>query len=116
MGFVKIIAVDFDGCLCENSWPEIGDDNPDVIRALLEEQRSGAKIILWTCREGERLREAVEWCKGYGLRFDAVNSNIPEMIEWYGKDTRKIGYDVLIDDKAVNKPKYHVPYKEKRNV
>ena len=36
---------------------------------------------------------------------------IPEMIEWYGNDTRKIGYDVLIDDKAVNKPKYHVPYK-----
>lgn len=49
---------------------------------------------------------------GYGLEFDAVNSNIPEMIERYGNDTRKIGYDVLIDDKAVNKPKYRVPYRE----
>lgn len=58
------------------------------------------------------MREAVEWCRGCGLEFDAVNSNIPEMIEWYGKDTRKIGYDVLIDDKAVNKPKYHVPYRK----
>ena len=58
------------------------------------------------------MQEAVDWCRGYGLEFDAVNSNIPEMIEWYGKDTRKIGYDVLIDDKAVNKPKYHVPYRE----
>ena len=28
----------------------------------------------------------------------------------YSKD------DVLIDDKAVNKPKYHVPYREKGNV
>ena len=40
-----------------------------------------------------------------------MNSNIPEMVEWYGNDTRKIGYDVLIDDKSVNKPKYHIPYK-----
>ena len=37
MDFVKIIAVDFDGCLCENAWPDIGDDNPQVVRALLEE-------------------------------------------------------------------------------
>lgn len=27
-------------------------------------------------------------------------------------DSRKIHADVFIDDKAVNKPKYHVPYKE----
>ncbi len=26
---VKIIAVDFDGTLCENSWPEIGEPNED---------------------------------------------------------------------------------------
>ena len=45
-----------------------------------------------------------------------MNSNIPEMIEWYGNDTRKIGYDVLIDDKAVNKPKYHVPYRQENDV
>ena len=87
-----------------------------LINHLIKRREQGNKIILWTCREGVRLQEAVEWCWGYGLEFDAVNGNIPEMIEWYGNDTRKIGYDVLIDDKAVNKPKYHVPYKEKRNV
>ena len=87
-----------------------------LINHLIKRRKQGNKIILWTCREGERLQEAVEWCQKYGLEFDAVNGNIPEMIEWYGNDTRKIGYDVLIDDKAVNKPKYHVPYKEKRNV
>lgn len=53
MDFVKIIAVDFDGCLCENAWPDIGDDNPQVVRALLEEQKQGAKLILWTCRGRE---------------------------------------------------------------
>lgn len=79
MGFVKIIAVDFDGCLCENSWPEIGDDNPDVIRALLEEQRSGAKIILWTCREGELLKAALDWCAKRDIHFDCVNEPWPEL-------------------------------------
>lgn len=57
------------------------------------------------------MKDAVEWCREHGLEFDAVNENLPEMIDWYGNDTRKIGYDVLIDDKAVNKPKYHVPFK-----
>ena len=42
----KIIAVDFDGCLCENAWPEIGEAKQDVIDALLLRQKSGAKIIL----------------------------------------------------------------------
>ena len=109
-----VYAVDFqfDGTLCESVWPGIGAPNIALINHLINRRLQGNKIILWTCREGERLQEAVEWCKRYGLRFDAVNSNIPEMIEWYGKDTRKIGYDVLIDDKAVNKPKYHVPYRE----
>lgn len=83
-----------------------------LINHLIKRRNQGNKIILWTCREGTRLQEAVEWCRGYGLEFDAVNKNIPEMIEWYGNDTRKIGYDVLIDDKAVNKPKYHVPYRK----
>ena len=48
----------------------------------------------------------------HGLKFDAVNENLPEMIEWHGNDCRKIFADVYIDDKAVNKPKYHVPYRE----
>lgn len=58
------------------------------------------------------MQEAVEWCRQYGLEFDAVNENLPEMIKRYGNDSRKIHADVYIDDKAVNKPKYCVPYKE----
>lgn len=111
-----VYAVDFDGTLCESVWPGIGTPNMSLINHLIKRRKQGNKIILWTCREGERLQEAVEWCRRYGLEFDAVNSNIPEMIEWYGNDTRKIGYDVLIDDKAVNKPKYNVPYRKEKDV
>lgn len=46
----KIIAVDFDGTLCENNWPEIGEPKKEVITYLKGRQAAGDKLILWTCR------------------------------------------------------------------
>lgn len=108
-----IYAVDFDGTLCESIFPGIGSPNKSLINHLIKRRKQGNKIILWTCRRDERLREAVEWCKGYGLEFDAVNENLPEMIERWGGESRKVFADVYIDDKAANKPKYCIPYMEK---
>ena len=34
------------------------------------------------------------------VEFDAVNENLPEIIERYGSDGRKIYADVYIDDKS----------------
>ena len=102
-----IIAVDFDGCLCQNAWPEIGEAREDVISALLERQRRGAKIILWTCRVGERLDAAVQWCVEHGIAFDAVNANLPVNIAAFGNDCRKIYADEYWDDKAVSMPPPH---------
>ena len=62
----------------------------------------GGKIILWTCREGQSLKNAVEWCARHGLQFDAVNDNLPEMNEIFGANSRKVGADIYIDDKAMN--------------
>lgn len=98
---MKVIAVDFDGTLCENAFPLIGRAKFGVIEKLLDEQDEGAKIILWTCRSGKNLQEAVEWCEKTGIVFDAINENIPEMIELYGTDPRKVGADEYWDDKAV---------------
>ena len=97
----KIIAVDFDGTLCENLWPDIGDPNYRLIWELIElHEKFGVKLILWTCRAGEKLEEAVKWCADRGLIFDAVNENLPEIIEMMGGDTRKIYADEYIDDRA----------------
>lgn len=106
-----IYAVDFDGTLCESVFPGIGNPNIALISHLIKRRKQGNKIILWTCRVGDRLHEAVEWCKVYGLEFDAINENLPEMIEQWGNESRKVFADVYIDDKAVNKPKYCIPYK-----
>lgn len=96
-----IYAVDFDGTLCEDKYPEIGDPRLDIIENLKEKRDHGEKLILWTCRVDERLAEAVKWCAGYGLFFDAVNENIPENVSEYGNDCRKVYADYYIDDRAL---------------
>lgn len=68
----NIIAVDFDGTLCENKWPEIGIPNEELIEYLKKRQANGEKLILWTNRVGDRLDEAVKWSAEKGLIFDAV--------------------------------------------
>lgn len=96
----KIIACDFDGTLCENKWPDIGSPNLKLISYLKDQQEQGSKIILWTCRTRERLDEAVRFCFDHDLVFDAINDNIPETLEWFDGDSRKIFAHVYIDDRA----------------
>lgn len=95
----NIIAVDFDGTLCENKWPEIGMPNEELIEYLKKRQANGEKLILWTNRVGNRLDEAVKWSAEKGLVFDAVNENLPEIVEAFGVDSRKIFANEYIDDR-----------------
>lgn len=98
----RIIAVDFDGTLCTDCYPKIGEANGRLIRTLKELQRVGDRIILWTCRQGQILEEALRFCGAWGLEFDAVNENLPEIIRRYGSDSRKIYADIYIDDHSRN--------------
>ena len=100
--YPKVYAVDFDGTLCERAWPEIGAPKWRIIDLVKLLRRQGDKIILWTNRSGESLAKAIIWCAEHGLEFDAVNANLPEEIERWNSDPRKIGADAYIDDKAVN--------------
>lgn len=86
----KIIAVDFDGTLCHGNLPGVGVPNQKLMDHLINLQKKGNKIILWTCREGEALSRAIDWCKGFNLVFDAINDNLPEIQEMYDNNSRKI--------------------------
>ena len=97
----QIIAVDFDGTLCYSNWPELGEPNIPLIEYLKTQQRIGNKLILWTCRAGDALERAILWCQDHGLLFDAVNDNLPEIVELYGNNSRKITCDWYIDDRAM---------------
>lgn len=103
-----IYAVDFDGTLCEDRFPEIGNPHTGRIEAVKQLQNLGHKVILWTCRNGQPLIDAVEWCLAQGLQFDAVNENLPEVREKWGGDTRKVYCDKYIDDK--NLPEIYLDY------
>jgi hypothetical protein len=94
-----ILAVDFDGTLVEDKYPDIGEPNLVLFRDLKIIQKAGYRIILWTCRTDKSLEQAIEFCASQGLIFDAINKNIPEVIETFGGDARKIYADAYIDDK-----------------
>ena len=100
----KIIAVDFDGCLVTNKYPDIGQPIWETITKLWEEQAQGAKVILWTCRRDIYLQLAVAWCAQQDIRLDAINENLPEMVDFFGGDTRKVFANEYWDDRAVRMP------------
>ena len=113
----KVIAVDFDDTLFEyNHLPNPADDysgRPNsigepiwsVINSLKEEQKGGAVIILWTCREGLALTHAIEACDKIGLHFDYINENADFRKSTKWPDCRKIKADEYWDDRAFRKGK-----------
>ncbi len=96
------IAIDFDGTIVEDKYPEIGTELPFATETLRMLIRNHHRLILWTVREGRALEEAVEWCRQRGVEFYAVNKDYPEE----EKDSnsvfsRKIKADCFIDDRGI---------------
>lgn len=60
---------------------------------------AGHKIIINTCRADQYAAAAYSWLVDNGIKFHVFNENLPELIELYGSDTRKLSGDVYIDDK-----------------
>lgn len=104
----RTIAIDFDGCLCFDSYPDIGLPNWEIINEIKKEKENGSAIILWTCREGESLKKALKACDRWGIKFDAVNENISEWIDIFGNDSRKIGATEYWDDRSIKKPEDYI--------
>lgn len=94
------IAVDFDGTIVENRYPEIGRPILFAIETLLKLQEEGHHLILWTYRTGISLDEAVYFCKKKGIYFYAVNKSYPEEIFDISL-SRKIQADYFIDDRNI---------------
>ncbi len=102
----RIVAVDFDGTLAKTKFPRIISAITENISYCKQLKEDGAILILWTCRKGKDLLDAVNWCGKQGLTFDYVNENTVENIAFYGGvDTRKIYAHEYIDDRALNPEK-----------
>ena len=104
----EFVAVDFDGTLCADAFPEVGAPNRVVIEYVKRLAADGSKIILYTSREnGTRklLDEAVAFCKEQEIPLYAVNENPGNphaaKIGLKPSDGRKLYADLYIDDKAI---------------
>lgn len=93
-------GVDFDGCLAYTRFPDIISPNIELINRLKTARKNGIKLVLWTNRTNNHLLKAVDYCRGFGLEFDAVNDNVEE-VKKLGLDPRKIYCSKYFDDKAV---------------
>ena len=94
------IAVDFDGTIVEDNYPNIGKPKIFAFETLKRLQQDGHRLILWTYRCNSKLDEAVAYCKSNGIDFYAVNKSFPE--EQLDNDrSRKIHADLFIDDRNV---------------
>nr|DAE31358.1 MAG TPA: nucleotidase 5'-nucleotidase [virus sp. ctDJ83] len=97
-----IIAIDFDGTICNSNYPALGEPMPHAIESVRELHQAGHFLILWTCRQGEQLNEALQWCKQNGLSFHAVNDHNPDNLKFFGGvGGNKVYADVYIDDKNI---------------
>tara|TARA_Y100000996_G_C22062676_1_gene453952 strand:- start:85 stop:444 length:360 start_codon:yes stop_codon:yes gene_type:complete len=103
-----VIAVDFDGTLCQTAFPKIlkqTKKQKQLFENLKKMKKRGHKLILWTCRGNNKkypaLAEAINWCKKKGLIFDTVNKNVKGQKKISGYSPKVIA-DIYIDDKCVN--------------
>ena len=96
----KIIAVDFDGTIVEDAYPDIGKPQLFAFDTMKRLQNEGHRLILWTYRHGKKLDEAVAFCKDNGIEFYAINQSFPGE-DYNGKESRKIAADIFIDDRNI---------------
>ena len=110
-----IIAVDFDGTIADNAFPDIRQaklcktivGDLKYFRAILEKEGFEPIVVLWTCRsdneKGSFLSDAVQFCKNHEIQIDYVNES-PEHPMFEGmkveKPSPKIYADFYLDDKA----------------
>lgn len=102
---IKYLGCDIDSTLImnEHNFPVCANPS-EGFEVLKDFQAKGGKVIFWTCREGEALQMAVDYCKSLGLYPDAVNENLREQIALAEAKnlkcgSRKIYCDMYIDDK-----------------
>lgn len=101
-----VIAVDYDGTIVKNAFPNTGKFKFLAKAVILWIKRRNHILVLNTCRvdnydKGKMfLTAAVCKTASAGIEFDYINKNVPKRIARYGSDCRKISADWYIDDKA----------------
>ncbi len=88
-----IVAFDFDDTVFD--WHKEGHQYNAVINLLKKCKSLDFVMILFTCREGELLQDAVSHCESLGIKPDYINQCSRK-----DRNGRKPFYNILLDDKA----------------
>ena len=103
-----IIAIDFDGTIVKDEFPEIGEMIPGAKENINKLKKEGYTIIIWTCRAGVKLAKAVLWLAENEIKYDYINQSCKMNVAKYGGvDTRKIYANLYIDDRGLMRPLPH---------
>ena len=96
---MAIVAVDFDGTICEHKFPDIGELKPYCKEVMNLLKEAGHEIIIWTCRcddeHGPYKTKMKEWLDKNEIPYDKINENVISEFQ----PIPKIYFDVCIDDR-----------------
>ena len=101
------VAIDFDGCLVRKAWPAVGEEMPGSMAFLRWIEEQGWWRVLFTCREGDRLKNAMDWLADRTFPsawWTCINATPQPITDQYGHDSRKPGFHALVDDLAIGFP------------
>jgi hydroxymethylpyrimidine pyrophosphatase-like HAD family hydrolase len=107
----KTFCIDFDGTIAYDAYPKIGGLIPGAKETMKQIKKLGGTIIIWTCRNNEAAIEARKFLEDNDIPFDYFNESIPEHINEYNGDTRKVFADCYIDDRGLLFQKQPVNWK-----
>ena len=99
---MKAIAIDFDGCLCDNAYPAIGAPHWGVMPGPRWNRRPVLASSSGPAGRGHCSRRPWPPVKAGGSTFDAINESLPSWIAAFkNAPPRKVGASEYWDDRAV---------------
>ena len=94
-----VLAVDFDGTITRyNVFPYANEIMPHAAKVLQLLHELGVVTILWTCREGIFLQEALDYCRKQCVPIDYANENLPEIVSNGSYARHKVYGTMYVDD------------------
>lgn len=93
----KVIAIDFDGTIYNSTNKQLINGAKEAIKIL---HQKGYVLVLWTCRSGNRLKNAINILKQYDLYqyFYCINET-PDFVKY--KVSCKVCASFYIDDRNI---------------
>lgn len=102
-----VIAIDMDGTIWTDTYPEHGVVFPHAIEVINEMVEVGYDVIIWTSRGGVDMDACRDVLTSKGLNKNLVwNDHSTYYTSKYPIQSPKIGAGVYIDDKAYGAPDF----------